>query len=70
VSMNRRKDRQTALIIDRAISTCSTQGVQLATMILSTHDIAHGTIMRVLTSPRQRRSAGQRSCITEQCGEE
>jgi len=66
--MNRRKDRHTAFIIDAAINTSSAQGVQVAAMILSDHDIEHRTILRVLTSPRQRRAADQRSCQATQTG--
>lgn len=62
--MNRRNDQQTAFIIDAAIHTCSAQGVQVAALVLSDHDVALGTILRVLTSPRQRRGVGQRSALT------
>jgi len=58
--MNRRKDRQTAVLIDAAINTSSAQGVHVAAVVLSEYEIAHGTILRVLTLPRQRRGAGQR----------
>jgi hypothetical protein len=61
--MDRRKDRQTALIIDTAITTCATYGVQVAAVVLSERAIEHRTILRVLTSQRQRRTAGQRDSL-------
>lgn len=57
--MNRRRDRATALIIDTALNTCATHGVQVAAAALSTEGVSRATILRVLTQARQRRAPGQ-----------
>jgi hypothetical protein len=58
-SMNRRRDRSTALIIEAALSTCAQHGVQAAAAALCAHGARRDIILRVLTQPRQRRGAGQ-----------
>jgi hypothetical protein len=58
--VNERIDRITALIIDSALHNSSVHGVQVAAMAMEGHGIKRETILRVLTLPRQRRSAGQR----------
>jgi hypothetical protein len=58
-NMNRRQDRSTALIIEAALNTCATHGVQAAAAALSAHGARRDTILRVLTQPRQRRGPGQ-----------
>ena len=57
--MNRRRDRSTAVIIDAALSTCATHGVQAAAAALLQHGARRDTILRVLTQPRARRAPGQ-----------
>ena len=57
--MDQRRDRLTALIIDAALHTCGTHGVEVAALSLKEHGVAHETILRVLTRPRQRRGLGQ-----------
>jgi hypothetical protein len=64
VDMNRRQDRQTALVIDAAIGTASTHGVQVAAIVLSEQGIRHSTVLGVLTAPKQRRSPGQRPTLS------
>lgn len=63
--MDQRKDRLTALIIDAALHTCGTHGVQVASLAMQEHGVAREVIMRVLTSPRQRRGPGQRPAFAE-----
>jgi hypothetical protein len=57
--MDERRDRLTALIIDAALHTCGTHGVEVAALSMEEHGVARKTIMRVLTLPRQRRGVGQ-----------
>jgi hypothetical protein len=64
MNVERRRDRLTALIIDAALHTCGTHGVEVAALALRDHGIERETILRVLTVPRQRRGAGQRSRAT------
>jgi ABC-type transport system involved in cytochrome c biogenesis permease component len=58
-SMNRRRDRSTALIIEAALNTCAQHGVQAAAAALCAHGARRDVILRVLTLPRQRRGPGQ-----------
>jgi len=57
--MDERRDRLTALIIDAALHTCGTHGVEVAALSMEEHGVARETILRVLTRPRQRRGLGQ-----------
>lgn len=59
--MNRRRDRLTALYVDAAIHTCTSHGVEIAAMALADQNVSRSVILRVLTCPRQRRGAGQRT---------
>jgi len=57
--MDERRDRLTALIVDAALHTCGTHGVEAAALSMEQHGVARETILRVLTRPRQRRGVGQ-----------
>jgi len=58
--MEKRRDRLTALVIDAALTTCSTHGVEVAALAMAEQGVDFSTVLRVITSPRKRRGPGQR----------
>jgi hypothetical protein len=54
--MERRQDRLTALMIEAALHTTRTHGLQDATLAMAEYGVPHEVIIRVLVLQRQRRS--------------
>jgi hypothetical protein len=46
-------------MIDAALHTASIHGIQLAAINMQDYGVKRDVVMRVLTSPRQRRGVGQ-----------
>jgi hypothetical protein len=58
--MERRQDRVTALIIEAALHTCETHGLQTAALRMAEQGVPREVIVRLLVFRRQRRFSGAR----------
>jgi hypothetical protein len=54
--MERRQDRMTALVIEAALHTTRTHGVEMAALAMAEQGVPHEVIIRVLVFRRQRRA--------------